>query len=334
MDELNFINRNGSLRQAEAGYSDQARVMAKVVNLYYVENLNQAEIAKQMGISAAKVNRLLKAARQEGMVEIKIHLPFHNLIDLEARLCKVSSLKEVIVTPSIGDSVGEELTLLAQTAAEYVENRLVLKDRICIGGGGTISQVVDHLGKRKFPGLRVYPMIGGVQRYPNMDVNGHATRMAQRLGGEAIQFYAPAFAETSAERDTYFSLTDIIRALEQARSCRVALFGIGSLRMGASIIQYCSLPYRQLAQLVEQRGGVGEVLGYVFDENGKDCIPELSRLVIGISLDDILKIPVRIGVAAGSLKAPAIAAAIKGGYFTNLILDEAAAEKVLGLLEQ
>ena len=39
---------------------DSARLINRVLTMYYVEERNQSEIAKLLGLSTAKVNRLLK----------------------------------------------------------------------------------------------------------------------------------------------------------------------------------------------------------------------------------------------------------------------------------
>jgi DNA-binding transcriptional regulator LsrR (DeoR family) len=314
--------------------SEQTRIIAKILNLYYMENCNQAAIAARLGLSAARVNRLLKTARQAGMVEINIRLPFRNLFDLENRLASVSGLEEVVVTPSIEDAQGGDLSMLAREAAGLLSSKIHPKERVCFGGGRTVSEIINYVAPRKISGVRIYPAIGGVQRDKDRDINSLATRLAQKLGGEAVQFYAPAFAETESERETFFCLTHVKKALEEARTAGVGLFGIGSLQIDSSIIQYCSIPYYKLAELVDQRNGVGEIIGYVIDSQGQDCIPELSKLVIGISLEEIRSIPVRIGAAAGSKKAPAIAAAIRGNFLTSLVVDESAAKQVLVILQE
>jgi DNA-binding transcriptional regulator LsrR (DeoR family) len=51
-------------------YTEQNRILAKILRLYYVENRSQIEIARELGLSATKINRLVKAARQSGMVEV------------------------------------------------------------------------------------------------------------------------------------------------------------------------------------------------------------------------------------------------------------------------
>ena len=315
-------------------YSEQNRIIAKILKLHYLENLSQAEVAQNLGLSAVKVNRLLKIARQSGMIEINIRLPYTNLFDLENQILSLSSLREIIVTPSIDDLPAGDLSLIAQVAAKHLVNLIRPKENICLGGGRTVFEVINKIDYQRIPGVRILPAIGGIQRDEKRDVNSLSNRMAERLGGEAMQFYAPAFAETEAERETIYQLTHVSKALELASQAGIGVFGIGTLQIDASIIQYCSLPYHQLSEMVKKSDGVGEILGYVINAQGEECIPEVSNLVIGISLKDLHKIPIRIGVAAGSHKAPAIAAVIKGGFYTNLVIDESAARGVLAILEK
>jgi DNA-binding transcriptional regulator LsrR (DeoR family) len=334
-NEISFIPLDDfAAMENRFAYSDQNRLIAKILNLYYLENLSQAKIAQHLGLSNAKVNRLLKTARQAGMVEINIHLPYPNLFGLEERLRMLSGLVEVIVTPSIGEGQEDDLHFLTRAAANYLVNQIKPKDTLCIGGGKTLSEVVSQVNSQIINDVRIYPAIGGLPRTVDGDVNGLASRLAQELGGEAAPFFAPAFAVNRTERDTILSLSHVMRSLDLARTARIGLFGIGSLQMDSSIIRYCPLPYHELANLAERSNSVGEILGYIIDGQGEDSGTEVSELVIGISLDDVRKIPIRIGVAAGAIKGPAIAAAIKGKYFTTLVINESAARPVIEILER
>lgn len=60
-----------------------ARQMHQALVLHFLEGLTQAQIAEQLGISHATVNRLIKRGRQLGLVEIKIKSPVEPLIDLK-----------------------------------------------------------------------------------------------------------------------------------------------------------------------------------------------------------------------------------------------------------
>ena len=45
------------------------RLINQILFMYYVDSQNQSEIGQALGISLAKVNRLLKQARNNGWVE-------------------------------------------------------------------------------------------------------------------------------------------------------------------------------------------------------------------------------------------------------------------------
>lgn len=57
---------------------------------------------------------------------------------------------------------------------------------------------------------------------------------------------------------------------------------------------------------------------------------EMKKKMIGISLESMKKIPIRVGVAYGKDKIEAIQGAIKGQIINVLITDTATAEAVLG----
>ena len=47
-------------------------LLYEVAELYYMEDLKQESIARRLKISKYKVNRVLKRAREQGMVQIKV----------------------------------------------------------------------------------------------------------------------------------------------------------------------------------------------------------------------------------------------------------------------
>ena len=55
--------------------SYEQNLMIKIAKLYYKENLKQERIARQLDISKYKVNRILKRALSEGLIQITIIEP-------------------------------------------------------------------------------------------------------------------------------------------------------------------------------------------------------------------------------------------------------------------
>lgn len=54
----------------------------KVANLYYIEDLKQESIGRRLEISKYKVSRVLKRARDNGLVKIQIEKPDYNNKDI------------------------------------------------------------------------------------------------------------------------------------------------------------------------------------------------------------------------------------------------------------
>ncbi len=56
--------------------TDNLRMILKVCQLYYEENLSQKEISSQLGISRPQISRMLSAARTQHVVRSRMHNPF------------------------------------------------------------------------------------------------------------------------------------------------------------------------------------------------------------------------------------------------------------------
>jgi len=56
----------------------------KVAHLYYIEDLKQESIARRLKISRFKVSRVLKKARDKGMVKIQVVKPDYMIINKDS----------------------------------------------------------------------------------------------------------------------------------------------------------------------------------------------------------------------------------------------------------
>lgn len=65
---------------------DRASLLADVAEMYYLEQKNQAEIAKTIGVTRSMISRMLTEARESGIVEIRIQRPLQSDPELESAL--------------------------------------------------------------------------------------------------------------------------------------------------------------------------------------------------------------------------------------------------------
>jgi DNA-binding transcriptional regulator LsrR (DeoR family) len=329
-----MLSHSSQLPPSSASDYDSARLISRVLSLYYTEEKNQKEVAEILGLSVAKVNRLLKQAREQGWVEISIHAPFQNLFDLERRLQTACGIPEAVIVPELTQDPQAMLQTVGRAAAEYLLQRLRDGDTICISGGKALHAIVQAIETRRRYDVRVVPATGGVQGRHYTDVNYLAVQLADRLGGMAYQLHAPVFVDTPQERDTLLSMRQISEVLDVARQAQIALVGVGSIIPNSpSYFDLTSLGEIDRRKIVEGEQGAGEILACIFNVSGQPCAIEYNQRVVGLCLKDLRAVPLVIGVAATEQKILPILGALRGKYLKTIIMDEAAALGVLDLYE-
>ncbi|WP_112324317.1 sugar-binding transcriptional regulator [Oceanibium sediminis] len=305
------------------------RLIAQVLTLHYKDDLPQSEIANQLGLSSAKVNRLIKRGRALGMVKITIESPFLHQIELERALCEKWSLKKAIVVPTVDGNPGMTLDQVGAAVARLLTDTLRDSDTIAISGGKTLSAMIQNLtGDHDFD-VEVVPMTGCVQGHHYTDVNHIATELANRLSGHATLIHAPLHAETPEERALIMAMKSVRNVMEIVRVADVAVFGLGAV-IGADSTYYDAHPVspEERARLYDQ-GVRGELLGHLIDGNGKLSDNALNSRLVALPPDELARIPVRIGIATGPDKVEPVTAALNGGYLNSLVTDEATAAAIL-----
>jgi DNA-binding transcriptional regulator LsrR (DeoR family) len=314
---------------------ETVRLTNTILNLYYVEGLTQTEIAKNLGFSTAKVNRLLLQAREQGYVSITIRTPFQQLFDLENRLKAIFGLQDAIVIPAVAENGSSSLNALGALAASYLLAHLHDGDVLAITPGTTVQAVAQEIEPTHPYRVIVVPILGASQGQIESDMNFLATTLGEKLGAKSFQLHAPAFVDTKEHCDALRSMGPVKEILEIARHASIALLGVGTVDPEYSrLVQFTALSAEEMRTISENCGGVGEIGTYIYDIEGQPCSKEIADRVIGLTLAELRQIPFRIGVAASAAKALPIYGALRGGYLHALITDEAAARGILGLFDQ
>jgi DNA-binding transcriptional regulator LsrR (DeoR family) len=309
---------------------DRIRLITTILNFYYVEKLTQLEIARRLDLSVPKVNRLLLQARELGYIEFVIRTPVQHLFELENRLKTVFGLQEAIVISSEGNTNISIVNAVGAAASNYLLEHIHDGDIIAISPGTTIRAVIQALDAQRQYQVEIVPILGSIQGDLESDLNYLSIIMGDRLGAKSHKLHAPAFVESREQCEMLRTIEPVKRILDIGRQANIALLGIGTLHPVTSrFIQFTALSTEEMREIIEGCGGVGEIGSFVYNIDGEPCGKEFAERVIGLNLDEICRIPLRIGVAASAEKALPIYGALRGGYLHVLITDEAAAEGVL-----
>jgi DNA-binding transcriptional regulator LsrR (DeoR family) len=134
--------RGQHLGQETMSKEDDIRLDQKVraAWMYYIAGQNQSEIASQLGTSRPVVQRLIAAAKEEGIVSISLHHPVANCLDYAQLLQEKYRLIECNIVPAFS----EESTLDSvsfgcyQLMARYLQDD---KEKIIgLGSGLTLKK--------------------------------------------------------------------------------------------------------------------------------------------------------------------------------------------------
>jgi DNA-binding transcriptional regulator LsrR (DeoR family) len=318
--------------------TDHHRLLIKLARLYYEQGLTHAEIAERLRLSRQKVQRLVVQAREKGIVQILIRPLTGTFGELEKGLEDLYQLREVlIVETSAYDNQSTVAREVGAGAADYLKRVVRSHDRIVFGWGESLLGMVNALSissSIEVEGLTVIQGLGGLSD-PNEEVHASdlTRRLAKHLGAHAFLLLAPAVAASRNAREILLSDQYTATVLEKARTSNLAFMGIGAPRRDSMLVREGSVvSWRNLADLMKQ-GAVGDINLRYFDALGQRIASELDDRIIGLTLDEIRRIELVVGVTGGSAKYKAIQAALKGKLIDVLVTDHITAQQLLNQKE-
>lgn len=309
---------------------DRASLLADVAEMYYLEQKNQAEIAKLIGVTRSMVSRLLTEARESGIVEIRVRRPVQSDRELSLALIERFGLKDATVVTFPYSGSEHLLSALGSAAAQMLKRYLAPNMILGLAWGTSISATVDAFeGANRMP-VRVVQLVGAMGAR-NMEYDGHdlVARMSEKIGGEAYYLNAPYLCQSAEMAKSLLETKSIRETISLGRKADVALLGVGTTTPEYSSFYLAGYISQQELQRLRREGAVGDVGGLHFDLEGDPACEDFSDRLVSIRRKELLAIPVRLGVAGGEGKVDAILGALRGGYLNVLVTDSVAARKIL-----
>lgn len=299
-------------------------LLVRASRLYYELGETQNAIAEQLGVTRPQISRLLKQARAEGIVEIRITDRTTAESPAGEALRRSYGLDAVHLAPRLAGPDDLTRRMVGRLAAQVL--RGVVRDGaiVGIGDGASISATADALEELAMPiGATVVPLCGGYwsagpEREP-------FRKIAAALGAQPHGLMAPGLVDDAQTKRSLCAHAGVRTVLELWDRLDVALFGIGGPAWSAA-----SLGDATETELAAT-GAVGEILIAPFDLDGRFVCGTLRDRVIAFDARALSRVPVAIGVAAGESKVRPILGALRAGVVRTLITDVATAEAVVAL---
>ena len=308
---------------------DDPRLIAKICEMYYNQDMNQTIIAKELSLSRPTVSRLIQSGREQGIVKIIIeNVAGIDFVPLEYELEQKFGLKEVIIAKN-GKDDGSNETFVGRVAGEYLKNIINDGNTIGISMGSTLREMVKESEGNGRKNLKFFPLIGGMgQLRTELHSNSLAENLAKRYDGIYIPMHAPARVSTMYIRDKLMKEASISNVVDQCENLDIAVVGIGYPDESSAIMATGYYSKEDMLKMAD-RQVAGDICMQFYDANGKTAPFKKENMVVGLNIKKLKEIPQVIGVAYGIKKISGIKGAIKGKYINTLITDEKTAKALI-----
>jgi DNA-binding transcriptional regulator LsrR (DeoR family) len=313
-----------------------SEALITVARMYYVQAETMDAIAHHLGVSRSTVSRLLKEARERGLVRVTIvdpDRPLGRLADLFQQHFRVNAH---IVQVRPGASNVFRLDQVARTAADILGELVTDGDTIGVAWGTTTSAIATHLRPRDLSGVTVIGLNGGANHQTTglPYVGSILHRFADTFRGQEQLLALPAFFDDPATREAMWRERSTRHILRVRDSCRIALFGVGALGADLQSHVYASnyLNPDDLDDL-QRQGVVGDVCTVMLREDGSYRDLEINRRATGMTPAELQRVPRRICVVSGLAKASPVLGALRAGVATDLVIDQETARAVLARMK-
>jgi DNA-binding transcriptional regulator LsrR (DeoR family) len=306
-------------------------LLAKAARLYFLEDRSQDDVAAVLGTTRSNVSRMLKQARDLGIVQIRIVDPAKRDHELEQTLRRRFGLVDVRVLEVTPET--DVLPGVGRLAVRWLEETLRDGQVVALSWGHTLQamvRAVDGLSRRD---VEVVQLVGGLSALASAVAGQELVReLSERMGARHRYLHAPALFGSAEALAMMLQERAVADALDAAKTADIAVVGIGTPGIGSSgaLIDALGLSPAQRADF-DASGPVGDICARFYDLSGREVQSVVSGRVLAVTLDDLRAIPTVAGVAAGREKASGILGAVRGRIIDVLICDQEAARLVLSL---
>lgn len=290
---------------------------------YYRLGRAQTEIAREFGVSRFKVARWLEYARDNGIVKIEIALPGQIDAERSVRLSENFGLSRALVVSVPDKSPNTLYGSLGAAAASLLSTLVQDGDVVGFSSGRTLVAMARYLvGMKAQEIVQITGLIG-----PPAESSAEVIRrVAVSTSATADVLYAPLLVRDAATARALKVDPDVLRTTSRFSKISTAVVSIGSWSPPNSQV-YDALEAPTRRRLLDA-GACAEVCAHPVSRTGK-FLEGIEDRLLGISAEELARVPEVVAVAGGENKGKAIAAVLATGVVTTLVTDSATADVIM-----
>jgi deoxyribonucleoside regulator len=303
-------------------------------SMYYLQDMKMESIATRLHMSRSSVSRLLKQARESGLVEITLRPTPTRAPGTSQAIASRYGVEVYVVPTADSATVAERLEQVAMTTAKMVSNWFDSDMVLGVAWGTTLAAIARHLNKRTTRGSSIVQLNGAANNHTSgVDYVANLVSLFGDAFDARVQLFpVPAFFDFAETRKAMWRERSIARVLELQRRADIALFSIGAVA-GEVPSHVYSAGYleREDIDLLQAEGVVGDVCTVFLRADGTYEDLTLNERATGPTPAELKRVPRRVCAVAGDSKVVPLLAALRAGIITHLVLDEQTATRLVQL---
>jgi DNA-binding transcriptional regulator LsrR (DeoR family) len=297
----------------------EEQLRTRIAWLYHVEGLTQAQIARRLGQSRVKVLRMLAAARDQGLVQVRINARLADCVAAERTLERRFGLDEAVVVPTPA-AVSQVSDVVGQALGAWLGSRLASGQTIGVGWGRTLQASLRAIPQGGWKRQTVVSLLGSLTRAHPASPFEFAWRFSNLLGADCYYVSAPVYTSDPATRDSLMAQRGLSDLFTRAGKADLAVVSVGAMD-GRATIPDLGLVDPGVLDELRQAGAVGDLLGHYLDAQGRLVAHPLNRCVMAMAPEALARLP-HVAIASGGVeKAGILRAAIAVTRARTLITD-------------
>lgn len=318
--------------QAGTPVPDRTGDLLRAARMYWLQGQTMDAVAKDLGVSRPTVSRLLKKAREAGLVRITVADPQSSEDELATRFGELFGVRARVVPVRARSGPEARMDQVARVGAAALDELMVPGTVLGVAWGSTVTEIARHLVPREVPDSIVVQLNGaGNARRSGIPYTGAILdTVAEAFGSRVVHFPVPAFFDFPGTKEAMWRERSIRGVLGVQERAQVAVFGVGAMD-GAVPSHVYSSGYFDSADFESLRRAriAGDICTVLLREDGSWRDIGMNARATGPDPEQLRKIGRRLCVVAGEHRAPALLGALRAGAVTDVVVDSATARLVL-----
>jgi len=306
-------------------------------SMYYLQDMKMESIASHLHMSRSSVSRLLKQARESGLVEITLRPTPTRAPGTSQAIHNRFGVDVYVVPTADSATVAERLEQVAMTTARMVSGWFDSDMVLGVAWGTTLAAIARHLNKKTTRGSTIVQLNGAANNHTSgVDYVANLVSLFGDAFDARVQLFpVPAFFDYAETRRAMWRERSVARVLELQRRADIALFSIGAVagEVPSHVYSAGYLESEDIA-LLDAEGVVGDVCTVFLRADGTYEDLSLNERATGPTPAELKRVPRRVCAVAGDSKVVPLLAALRAGLITHLVLDEQTATRLVELEER